>query len=257
MGQKLGGANTETQKLHNHALELIDKVKRLQIEKTRQDISHTESIAKNAAKTEEIKLLRNEMKSLKGKLALSQKDSLNKGSEIESLKSKIVELALKVSELERLKSEDVLESIVGGNNEKNISKLDNGSVINKDNKSLRPYLVRRKSMDESEKIDNNGVSAKAHIVPVHDELIPDISPNTSPEDTYISSIPDIPPGDTYICFDVSSSMLKSVTTYLAQWENNTPSLVESNFQIPIGGWVQFPLWQVVWCHRYQHICYLS
>jgi hypothetical protein len=34
LGQKLGGANTETQKLHNHALELIDEVKHLQIEKT-------------------------------------------------------------------------------------------------------------------------------------------------------------------------------------------------------------------------------
>ncbi|CAJ0844513.1 12719_t:CDS:1 [Entrophospora sp. SA101] len=51
------------------------------------------------------------MKLLKGKLDLSQKDSSKKGSEIESLKSKIVELALKISELEHLKSEDISGSI--------------------------------------------------------------------------------------------------------------------------------------------------
>ncbi|RHZ58882.1 hypothetical protein Glove_367g8 [Diversispora epigaea] len=181
LGQKLGGANTETQKLYNHTLELIDEVKRLQIEKTRQDISHAESIAKNATKTEEIKLLRNEMKTFKGKLALSQKDSLNKGSEIESLKFKIVELALKVSELECLKSEDILDSIVGGDDEKNTVKSDsqseyvfasnNGvsakahiSTVIEPSKSLRPYLARRKIMEEAKKNDDNiEASAKAHI----------------------------------------------------------------------------------------------
>ncbi|RHZ77988.1 hypothetical protein Glove_168g63 [Diversispora epigaea] len=157
LGQKLGGANTETQKLHNHILELIDEVKRLQIKKTRQDISYAESIAKNATKTEEIKLLRNEMKTLK------------------------VELALKVSELERLKSENILESIVGGDDEKNTAKSDSQSddvfasnnrvsakahisTVIESSKSLRPYLARRKIMEKAKKNDDNiEASAKAHI----------------------------------------------------------------------------------------------
>ncbi|KAF0419048.1 hypothetical protein F8M41_007212 [Gigaspora margarita] len=100
--QKLGGANTKIQKLCTHDLELINETRRLQIENARKDFSLAESKAKNATKTEEIKSLRNEIELLKSKLDLSQKDSSKKGSEIESLKSKIVELALKISELERL-----------------------------------------------------------------------------------------------------------------------------------------------------------
>ena len=111
--KKLGGANTEIQKLRTHDLELINETRRLQIENTRKDISLAESKAKHATKLEEIKSLRNGMKLLKDKLDLSQKDSSKKGSEIESLKSKIVELALKISELnmKRLKPEDISRSI--------------------------------------------------------------------------------------------------------------------------------------------------
>src|SRR5438128_6707002 len=107
---------------------------RLQIENARKYISLAESKAKNATKTEEIKSLRNEMKLLKSKLDLSQKDSLKKGSEIESLKSKI-----KISELERLKSEDISVPVVGGDVEKNISKSDNISTISEPNKNLSKY----------------------------------------------------------------------------------------------------------------------
>src|SRR5438128_4647291 len=99
------------QKLRTYDLELIDEARHLQIENTNKDISLAKSKAKHATKLEEIKSLRNEMKLLKGKLDLSQKDSSKKGSEIVSLKSKIVELALKISELERLKSEDISGSI--------------------------------------------------------------------------------------------------------------------------------------------------
>src|SRR6185369_11153971 len=109
--KKLGGANTEIQKLRTHSLELIDVTRCLQIENARKEISLAESNAKYDTKLEKIKSLRNKMKLLKGKLDLSQKDSSKKGSEIESLKSKIVELALKISELERLKPEDISGSI--------------------------------------------------------------------------------------------------------------------------------------------------
>ena len=129
-GKKLGGANTEIQKLRTHDLELINETRRLQIENARKDISLAESKAKYATKLEDIKLLRNEMKLLKGKLDLSQKDSAKKGSEIESLKSKIVELALKISELERLKPEDISGSIIGGD--------DKGRSFSHDSSS-RPY----------------------------------------------------------------------------------------------------------------------
>ena len=89
---------------------------------------------------------------MKGKLDLSQKDSSKKGFEIESLKSKIVELALKISELERLKSEDILVPVVGGDVEKNISKSVNISTVNDSshlvsasgNKNLSRYFIRRK-----------------------------------------------------------------------------------------------------------------
>jgi len=63
------------------------------------------------------------MKLLKDKLDLSQKDSSKKGSEIESLKSKIVELALKISELERLKSEDISKAIIGGERRKKYNQI--------------------------------------------------------------------------------------------------------------------------------------
>ncbi|CAG8755104.1 1604_t:CDS:2 [Dentiscutata erythropus] len=50
-------------------------------------------------------------------------------------------------------------------------------------KDLRPFIVHRKNMDESEKINN--------FVPVHGGVVPDISSNIPPDDTHINSIPDI------------------------------------------------------------------
>ncbi|CAG8597702.1 9266_t:CDS:2 [Paraglomus brasilianum] len=142
------------------------------------DISLAESKAKYATKLEEIKSLRNEMKLLKGKLDLSQKDSSNKGSEIESLKSEIVELALKISELERLKSEGISGSIIGGDVEavqqgqspivftiKNTQseELDAptvNSVVSPQTEnvpefSLRPFLVVRPKKTSSELIESS------------------------------------------------------------------------------------------------------
>src|SRR6185312_8261365 len=151
--KKLGGANTEIQKLRTHDLELIKETRRLQIENARKDISLAKSKAKHATKLGEIKSLRNEMKLLKGKLDLSQKDSSKKGSEIDSLKSKIVELALKISKLERLKPEDISGSIIGGDDEKNtlceeqssITKPDDISAVNEYSKNLSKYFIRGKN----------------------------------------------------------------------------------------------------------------
>ncbi|RIB12273.1 hypothetical protein C2G38_2041947 [Gigaspora rosea] len=110
------------------------------------------------------------MKLLKSKLRLFQKDSSKKGSKIESLKSKIVELALKISKLKCLKSEDISESIIGKNNKKNtqskeqtsITKSDDISAVSKLNKNLSQYFVHRleepllrnrRSVDQARKID--------------------------------------------------------------------------------------------------------
>ncbi|KAF0465974.1 hypothetical protein F8M41_026190 [Gigaspora margarita] len=108
------------------------KLDTLKFQIIRKDISLAEFIAKYATKLEEIKLLQNEIKLLKNKLRLSQKDSLKKGSEIESFKSKIVELVLKISKLEHLKSEYISEFIIGGDDEKNTQSKEQSSITKSD-----------------------------------------------------------------------------------------------------------------------------
>ncbi|CAH1769906.1 1628_t:CDS:1, partial [Entrophospora sp. SA101] len=154
--KKLGGVVVENQNL--------------QFENASKAISLAESEAKYDIKLKEIKLLRDEMKLLKGKLDLSQKDSSKKGSEIESLKSKIVELALQISELERLKPEDISKSIIGGDVEgqslivptikntqseeqSSITKFDDISAVIEPSKNLSKYFIRGKSMNQAEKND--------------------------------------------------------------------------------------------------------
>ncbi|RIB10031.1 hypothetical protein C2G38_218614 [Gigaspora rosea] len=251
-GQKLGGANTKIQKLRTHDLELISETRRLQIENARKDISLAESKAKHATKLEEIKSLRNEMKLLKGKLDLFQKDSSKKGSEIESLKSKIVELALKISELERLKSEDISGSIIGGDGEgqslmtrrvalkepvptiKNITKS-----VDIPSKDLSQYFVRDKSTPISEEsvIRDYALSPR-----VDTEIIPKVSDEIGINESNNNILQEIP----------------NMTPYLAQPENNSgasakahmSSLIESNSQMthsgeslipPIGGIGAIPI----------------
>jgi len=252
--KKLGGANTEIQKLRTHDLELINETRRLQIENTRKDISLAESKAKHATKLEEIKSLRNGMKLLKDKLDLSQKDSSKKGSEIESLKSKIVGLALKISELERLKPEDISGSIIGGaepHDSKSRSKgacfhnkkyaergtkfyiefssrgitplqSNNISTVSGSNKNLSKYFVHRKNMDPIEKIDGEITE-----LPKNDtEINPKVSDETS-----ISEISE----------DITSQFqeIKSANPYLTQRGNNSgasakphiSSLIKSNAQM--------------------------
>ena len=160
------------------------------------------------------------MKLLKGKLDLFQKDSSKKGSEIESLKSKIVELALKISELERLKSEDISGSIIGGDDEgqslivptiKNITKS-----VDIPSKDLSQYFVRDKSTPISEEsvIRDYALSPR-----VDTEIIPKVSDEIDISKNNNNILQEIP----------------NMTPYLAQPENNMSSLIESNSQIPIRG----------------------
>ncbi|RIB28927.1 hypothetical protein C2G38_2156772 [Gigaspora rosea] len=170
-------SNKDKEKLFKHAFQLIDEVKRLRSKLdnltsqiTCKDISLAEFKAKYATKLEKIKLLQNEIKLLKSKLRLSQKNSLKKGSEIESLKSKIVKLTLKISELKCLKSENISEFIIEEDDKKNIqskeqssiTKFDDISAVSKLNKNLSQYFVyrleepllcSRKSVDQAGNID--------------------------------------------------------------------------------------------------------
>ena len=69
-----------------------------------------------------------------------------------------------VSELEHLKSEVISKPVVGGNDEKNITKSDDISAVNEPSKSLRPFFVRKKSMDQAGKNRYNYTGS--HIIKV-------------------------------------------------------------------------------------------
>ncbi|CAG8611251.1 14432_t:CDS:2 [Cetraspora pellucida] len=169
------------QKLHTHALQVINEHKQIQNENTnlishntQKDIFIAESKAENVTKSKKIKSLEFIIKILESKLSLAQKDvisiqndSLKKESEILSLKSKIIELeqelALMVSKLRYLKSENKSKLVVGGNNEKNMQSEEQSSIIKSGDisaisepiKNLSKYFIRKKSMDQTEKIDSN------------------------------------------------------------------------------------------------------
>ncbi|CAG8663740.1 3432_t:CDS:2 [Cetraspora pellucida] len=148
-----------------HAPAVINEHKQIQNKNTnlishnaQKDIFIVKSKAENIMKSKKIKSLEFMIKILKNKLSSVQKDViliqnnlLKKESKILSLKSKIVEiehkLALKVSELECLKSEAILNSILGRNNEKNITKSNDISAVIELSKNLRQYFVCRKSMN--------------------------------------------------------------------------------------------------------------
>ncbi|KAF0382172.1 hypothetical protein F8M41_011976 [Gigaspora margarita] len=135
-----------------------NNIRRLQIENAHKDNSLVESKAKHATKLEKIKLLQNEIKLLKGKLDLFQKDSSKKGSEIMFLKSKIVELALKIGELEHLKFEKILEAIIGRDNKKNTQSEEQSSITKSDNISA---LLQSRPLDNKSEI-RNSVSSLNH-----------------------------------------------------------------------------------------------
>ncbi|CAJ0892944.1 12280_t:CDS:1, partial [Entrophospora sp. SA101] len=270
--QTLDESNTAIQNLRAHDLELIAETKRLQIKNASKDISLASFKADNDINSKKIRSLESMIKILEGKLKSAQmdvlsvqNDSLKKDSKILSLKSKIAELEnikseleSKANELECLKSEAILKPIVGGNDEKNMTKSDDisavlqsrplddeseirGSVssLNHDiyvssepSKDLSQYFLRGKNMDPIEKIDGN-ISTYTNdeiteLPKIDTEISPKINEGTSISKTNNNILQEIP----------------NITPHLAQPENYASSLIESNSQmrpsleaspLPIGG----------------------
>nr|CAG8604373.1 4390_t:CDS:1 [Entrophospora candida] len=171
--------NVDNQKIRSNAIQLINEVKRLKSENTslisrlsREQISYTKYKTKYEAQLRDIKLLQSITKKLENKLALVQKNSTKKDSEILSLKSKITESEI---ELERLKSDAISrvlplgEAISGGGEgpslissaivepldllKKNIANFDVISAVGKPKPDFSKFLKRRKNMDQTERID--------------------------------------------------------------------------------------------------------
>ncbi|RHZ63700.1 hypothetical protein Glove_328g102 [Diversispora epigaea] len=276
--------NSDKQKLHIHALELIGETKRLKIENTnlisqniRNDLSLAKFNAKIDIKTEEIDSLRNEIGLLKGKLDLSQKDSLKKGAEIKSLKSKIVELALKISELERLNSEAISIPTIGGVDEKN-TRSEEQSFISRDETPLQSnnseasvktyisvdndfskYLAPKKNMDQQswygqdKKIDTimsdhtddkitliseeSVIRSYASLPEVDTEIISKVSD----DETNINETSIANMLDISIKPNVSPITRENVTPHLAQVGNYTSSPIKSHSQISVGGIEAMPI----------------
>ncbi|CAH1766376.1 6830_t:CDS:1 [Entrophospora sp. SA101] len=235
--------NTEIQKLRTHALQVINENKQLQNENTnlishnaQKDIFVAESKAENATKSKKIRSLESMIKILEGKLSSAQKDafsiqnnSTKKESEILSLKSKMTELeqelASTVNELERLKSEGISKPIVGGDDEKNITKSDNISLGSTD---ISKYFVCRKNMDQAGKIDTiipDYTDDESTPIPKSPRVNTEIIPKVSDEIDISKTNKDIFP----------TQEIMNVAPYLAQPENNTPSLIRSHPQISVGG----------------------
>nr|CAG8547865.1 3036_t:CDS:1 [Entrophospora candida] len=243
--KKLVGANTEIQKFRTHDLELIDEARRLQIENANKDISLAKSKAENDIKSKKIRSLESMIKILEGKLSSAQEDvisiqndSLKKESENLSLKSKIAELEnikseleSKVNELECLKSEGISKSIVGGNDEKNITKSDNISLGSTD---LSKYFIRGKNMDPIEKIDGEITE-----LPKNDtEIDPKVSEGTSISEISKDITPQFQGSKSHDSENrltaCSAIEIPNMTSHLAQPENNMSSLIESNSQMGPG-----------------------
>ncbi|RHZ43641.1 hypothetical protein Glove_938g6 [Diversispora epigaea] len=212
------------------------------------------SIQENLSKTEsenlslkskmvEFKQIEVELEQERGKLVSAQEDLSKKESEILSFKSKITEveqeLVSTVSELENLKSEDISveltrpKPMIGGNDEKNIAKSDsqsedvfasnNGvsakahiSIISESSNSLRPYLARRKNIEDIEKIDDDDrvipipkVSDSCNEVTNATETSKDIM-----LDTYINSDPQISVGGIEAIPIVTSSLVSPLSAYM-------------------------------------------
>ncbi|RIB28850.1 hypothetical protein C2G38_2156805 [Gigaspora rosea] len=246
--------NTEIQKLCTHALQVINEYKKLQNKNTnlishnaQKDISIAESKAENITNSKKIRSLESMIKILEGKLSSAQKDVISiqndtskKESENLSLKSKIAELEnikseleSKVNELQYLKSEVISKPIIGGDDEKNMIKSNDISVVIEPSKSLRQYFISRKSMDQAGKI-NNDISTQTVIFDncsANDENTKPSKVNTEinskiSDETSISEISEniIP----------RSQEIPNITPYLVQPKNYNSSLIESHSQIPIG-----------------------
>jgi hypothetical protein len=101
------------------------------------------------------------------------------------------------------------------------------------NKNLSKYFIRRKNIDQDEKIDNNMCLDTSSAIPTHtnDEIteLPKIDTEINPKISDVTSISETSK-------DIFPAQeIKNMTPYLAQPENNMSSLIESHSQIPIGG----------------------
>ncbi|CAG8716651.1 20455_t:CDS:2 [Cetraspora pellucida] len=138
----------ELEKKNDKILHLQKKLNQYINDKNQNDLIKKqlkEEIKELKSKNTNLTEYKAKIKSLKEELSLTQKYSSKKDSEIIFLKAELVnikiELDSKVSELERLKSEDILISVVGGDSETS--------------KNLSQYFARRKIMNEVEKISTD------------------------------------------------------------------------------------------------------
>ncbi|CAG8655578.1 7282_t:CDS:1 [Paraglomus brasilianum] len=231
--------------------EVVTENQNLQFENASKAISLTNSKSEIDIKSKEITTLRSMKKILEGRLTSAQNDAvstqeeiLKKESEITSLKSELVnlkdELALKISELGCMKSEDVSRSVIGGVDEKNITKSDDISAVSEPNKNLSKYFIRGKNMDETKKINNNipaYTNNEITKLPKDDtEILSKVSDETNISETSKDIML-----DTSIKPDISPIISENMTPYLAQWENYTSSPIKSHPQISVGGIEAIPI----------------
>ncbi|CAH1768623.1 14792_t:CDS:2 [Entrophospora sp. SA101] len=179
------------------------------------------------------------MKQLKEEIKQLQSENTNLVSQ-----GALKELSLtgyQTDELEHLKSEDISEPTVGGDNEKNtqsdeqspITKSDDISAISEESvirgyaspsKNLSQYFIHKKNMDQAGKIDT--------IVPDHT----DDKSTSIPEKSVIRGYDSYPSVDTEIIPNVSDKIdiSKTNNNILVQPENNMSPLIESNTQMGPG-----------------------
>ncbi|CAJ0856300.1 1561_t:CDS:1, partial [Entrophospora sp. SA101] len=202
--------------------QLKEEIKQLQSENTNlvsqgalKELSLTGYQTKYYKKMEEANSFQSRIKSLEEKLFSAQKDSSLKASGIDSLKSKITELermkdelSLKVSELNCLKSETISKPIVGGDDEKNMTKSDDISAVIEPSKNISRYFVRGKSIPISEPPKVNA------------ENSPKISDEININETNKVNMLDAPTKPSIL-----QIIPQNVNPHLAQRENYTPSLM--------------------------------
>ncbi|CAG8565231.1 19305_t:CDS:2 [Cetraspora pellucida] len=144
--------------------QLKEEIKELKSKNT----NLTEYKAKYYSKLEEANSFQSRIKSLEEELSLTQKYSSKKDSKIMFFKTELVnikiELDSKISELKRLKLEDISISVVGGNSEKNISKFrpkeslfcnNNISAVSETSKNPSQYFAYKKIINKIKKISTN------------------------------------------------------------------------------------------------------
>nr|CAG8672598.1 4557_t:CDS:2 [Entrophospora candida] len=211
--KKLGGANTEIQKLRTHDLKLIDEARRLQIENANKDISLAKSKAENDIKSKKIRSLESMIKILEGKLSSAQEDS--------SLESK-------VNELEHLKLEAISKPIVGGNNKKNTQSEEQSSITKSDDIST---VLQNRPLGNSSNHDTY-VSSEESEIRGYASSSKDLSQYFLPRKNDTEIIPKV--SDEIDISKTNNNTLQEIpnmTPYLAQPENNMSSLIESNSQM--------------------------